>query len=87
MEKYKYCNIEPASSPRVGGREGERKKTGGTGGWGFGCTGGGGDAREGDVFLHISFLSCGLRGCCVRKNRERNARIRVYVYNNHIFHI
>lgn len=22
MEKYKYCNIGPASSPRVGGREG-----------------------------------------------------------------
>lgn len=24
MEKYKYCNIGPASSPRVGGREGGR---------------------------------------------------------------
>lgn len=22
MEKYKYCNIGPTSSPRVGGREG-----------------------------------------------------------------
>lgn len=25
MEKYKYCNIGPASSPRVGGREGGRR--------------------------------------------------------------
>lgn len=26
MEKYKYCNIGPASSPRVGGREGGREE-------------------------------------------------------------
>lgn len=26
MEKYKYCNIEPTSSPRVGGREGAREE-------------------------------------------------------------
>lgn len=25
MEKYKYCNIGPASSPREGGREGGKE--------------------------------------------------------------
>lgn len=88
MEKYKYCNIEPTSSPRVEGEE-ERKAGGARDIWGYGCTGRRGDARKGDVFLLFFLLFCGLRGCCVRKNRERNARIRVYVYvyNNHIFHI
>lgn len=26
MEKYKYCNIGPASSPRIGGREGGKER-------------------------------------------------------------
>lgn len=86
MEKYKYCNIEPTSSPRVegGGRKEGRRGTGYL------------VAQEGEAthvkgtcFCFFLLLFCGLRGCCVRKNRERNARIRVYVYvyNNHIFHI
>lgn len=33
---------------------------------------------KGTCFCCFFLLFCGLRGCCVRKNRERNARIRVY---------
>lgn len=91
MEKYKYCNIEPMSSPQVegGGREKKKGRQEGHGIFG------GMVAQEGEA-THVKgtcfcffLLFCGLRGCCVRKNRERNARIRVYVYvyNNHIFHI
>lgn len=78
MEKYKYCNIEPTSSPRVEGEE-ERKAGGARDIWGYGCTGRRGDARKGDVFLLFFCFFAGYGDAAFEKT-ESETRVYVYMY-------
>lgn len=78
MEKYKYCNIEPTSSPRVEGGE-ERKAGGARDILGYGCTGRRGDARKGDVFLLFFCFFAGYGDAAFEKT-ESETRVYVYMY-------
>lgn len=86
MEKYKYCNIEPTSSPRVGGREGGTRQEGQGGGAEDSVAQGGEATHVKGTCFCIFFFSL-LRGYGDAAIEKTESETRVYVYTSMYMYI